>query len=756
MKSILLVIDTSFFGGAERMVMQLISGLSREFDVDLGFVRGANEASRHHSYDVPIRELRDVLFGSYDIIHTHLFLPGLVARLRRVWDARFRWVHTVHYQDYTAQSFPTLRRVLDQHFVFPRADSLVAVSVSVLETLAHHPNSVLVENAIDLSPYRHDFHSEERRSATLRPVLGTVAMHRAEKGLEDLIRAIGELVADYPEILLRVAGDGPLRAHLEQIISDLGLQRHIELVGFVKELNDFYAGLDVYVQPSRSESFGLAVLEAMRFGLPLVATDVGNLPRLLNDGGYGELVERSDEDGGYRIRLAETLKSVLESLPEHSTMSLAGRQYWVKRLSFDRMETAHRGIYEELLAPGICFISPIVTQSTGGIQRQIYLQSREMRRRGYSVFVLQRDDPIFREGPELRGRWSHARFLFTPDLASGRQGSVWERIRGVGFAFLGLFKILPIRHRLAVLHAHQLYSPTLLGVLAKLLLGKKLVVKVTASGELGERGQLHRLPFRRLRLLSFRFIDRVIVLSNQMKMEMVALGFQPDILELIPNSVSLPERPTHRPKSPKAPFRLLFCGRLSREKSLETLLEAGALLGSRGISVEIDLVGRSDPDRDATPALKEAAKRLEGRVPVRFHGYRSDIESFYLDADAFVLPSVSEGMSNALLEALSYGLVCVASDIPENRFLITHGENGLLFHQGSSVALADELERLVNDRANMGSGLMKQLSVAARTTVEERFSVAVVGARLQDLYSGLLSQSRVQRRTSSSNGGIEW
>ena len=109
-------------------------------------------------------------------------------------------------------------------------------------------------------------------------------------------------------------------------------------------------------------------------------------------------------------------------------------------------------------------------------------------------------------------------------------------------------------------------------------------------------------------------------------------------------------------------------------------------------------------------------------------------EALYRGADIFVLPSVSEGMSNALLEAMSYGLLVLASDIPENRSVIQHGKDGLLFRQGDSEDLARKLESLV---ANV-DGSAQRLARAARDTAQRRFSVGAVVDRLEAIYGELV------------------
>ncbi len=735
--SLLVVTLTPEMAGAERIVLQLLARLDDAFLCSLGFLRRASPDTGTIPWMGTKVGLGHILFGSYDIIHSHLFLPGLVVRMRRLWSKRFRWVHTVHYHDYSSLRFGRLKRWLDRVFIFPAADRLVAVSDTVLHSLPALPHSVVVENAIALDPVR-VVDREVVDGHRPRPIIGTVAMFRPEKGIRELILAAEILRRRGLDFAVRIAGDGPLRPELEHLIQERDLGDHVELVGYLSELESFYNSLDIYLQPSVEEGFGLAVLDAMRFGLPIVASRVGNLPRLLGQGDFGLLVNR---DAGFVESLADAVESVQRNPGGYREESRRGLEHWRERIDPGKMAERYTGIFRDLLRPGVCMISPIVTQSTGGLQRQLYLQSRELHRHGYDVFVLQREDPALTDD-QLTEKWEHVRFLSTPDVLRGNPGpgQLPDRVRGLVFVFFGFLQLCRWRHRIALCHAHQLYSPTLVAVLAKLLLGKPVVVKVTASGSLGEMAELGRLPFSRLRKLSFRFIDRLIVLTPEMRKEMIEVGFREDRIDLIPNCVALPADTGETSSTrPDEPYQLLFCGRLSREKSLHTLIQAVDILTRQGRAVRLHLVGGPDPDRDVTDELRAEAGRLHEPSDVIFHGFQESPDRFLRSADAFVLPSQSEGLSNSLLEAISYGLVCVVSDIPQNRFVIEDGVNGLLFRQGSSEDLASRLESLIRDREERGGQMASRLSLAARDAAITRFSAAAIGHRLVDLYELILT-----------------
>jgi glycosyltransferase involved in cell wall biosynthesis len=118
----------------------------------------------------------------------------------------------------------------------------------------------------------------------------------------------------------------------------------------------------------------------------------------------------------------------------------------------------------------------------------------------------------------------------------------------------------------------------------------------------------------------------------------------------------------------------------------------------------------------------------------------NDVPRRLEEADAFVLPSLSEGVSNALLEAMAHGLPCIATDIPGNADLIRDRETGLLVRTGDADALARAMLELAADPA-----LRERLGRAARTLVEERFDMGVIAARYAALYRELAAGARPAR-----------
>jgi glycosyltransferase involved in cell wall biosynthesis len=152
------------------------------------------------------------------------------------------------------------------------------------------PRSVVVlENGVDLERFLQISTGSDSMCEGPRRV-GIVANLRAVKGLDLFVQAAALLAERFPSVRFEIAGDGPERGRLEELLRGHGLLSRLLLRGVVRDIPGFLAGLDVAVLCSRSEGMSNALLEYMAAGRAIVATRVGAAPQLLEDGIHGVLV----------------------------------------------------------------------------------------------------------------------------------------------------------------------------------------------------------------------------------------------------------------------------------------------------------------------------------------------------------------------------------------------------------------------------------------------------------------------------------
>lgn len=132
-------------------------------------------------------------------------------------------------------------------------------------------------------------------------VLGHVGSLREEKAHDVLLQAFALLRVEKPEAKLLLVGDGPLKTQLKQLVETLGLSEAVFFAGERPDVSNLLKAMDIFAFPSRNESLGIALLEAMFIGVPVVATRTGGIPEIVTEGVTGLLVEVEDVEGLYRV-----------------------------------------------------------------------------------------------------------------------------------------------------------------------------------------------------------------------------------------------------------------------------------------------------------------------------------------------------------------------------------------------------------------------------------------------------------------------
>lgn len=198
------------------------------------------------------------------------------------------------------------------------------------------------------------------------------------------------------------------------------------------------------------------------------------------------------------------------------------------------------------------------------------------------------------------------------------------------------------------------------------------------------------------------------------------LKLPPTYLTVIPNAVAA--GPVHQP-TPHPEVIIICVANLKPAKGLPLLLEAFTKIASLR-PMQLWLVGEG-PER--AKLLRQIAN-LPACSRIHFLGAQADVPALLAQSDIFVLPTLIEGMSNALLEAMVAGLPCIISDLPVNQEVVTHRVTGLLFQTNDSASLTASLAQLVDDPA-----LQARLGAAARAHVARQYSVERVSQQWKNL-----------------------
>jgi glycosyltransferase involved in cell wall biosynthesis len=340
-------------GGSERHLLTLLPALA-ERGIETLFIGlddpAWNASDFYGALQVPAtripspRDLDPLLLGRLirhlraDVVHTHLVhadvYGGLAAALRGT-----RLVSTKHNDDpFRLGPFRYVERGLT------RLASRVVTITEALRRFAVEQVGLPAEKletihyGMDELPQPWGENPPDDVPSGVRVLLAVSRLTR-QKGIDVAVRALAALPEDV--VLVVLSSTQEQRSELETLARDLGVARRLFLCGRVPDVAAWLRRADALVHPARWEGFGLAVLEAMLAGLPVVASNVSSLPELVIDGETGLLVPPDDD--------AALARAVLRALADRDRLGAAGRRRAQRDFSVAQMADRTNALYESLL-----------------------------------------------------------------------------------------------------------------------------------------------------------------------------------------------------------------------------------------------------------------------------------------------------------------------------------------------------------------------------------------------------------------------
>ncbi len=353
-------------GGTEGQLLELASRLdSRRFSVLVCSLKGEGPLAR----DMKARGVRVVALdgrGPWDV-RVPFRLAGLLRRERPdILHAFLGWANLAasvigrplgvpviiwSYRDLEVRK--TRVQWLVDRLAVRWADAMTCCSDAVRQFVLAHLDGqerkcVTVHNGVDLESFRSP-RAASRREFGLRdgvPVVGTVArLDEPKKGLAVLLHSLARLAgeASAPPWQLLLVGDGPAREELRDLAAHLGLSGRVVFAGLHRDVASVLPLMDLFVCPSLYEGFGIAVVEAMASGRPVVASATGGITEIVVPGETGLLVPPGDA-----AALAGAIRHLLSHPDQAHAMGARGRQLVREKFSIDTAVQRHQQLYESL------------------------------------------------------------------------------------------------------------------------------------------------------------------------------------------------------------------------------------------------------------------------------------------------------------------------------------------------------------------------------------------------------------------------
>lgn len=362
---ILHISSAKTFGGGERHFVDLTRELSARGHEIYVALRPTNEWQDRLSFLPGDRFLHVSIRNSFGMFSARRIASFVAAN-------NIEMIHAHVARDYVAASVAArsagdVPLVLTRHVLFPmksfhrfalrNVNAAIAVSSAVRDQLERifPPHKVhTISNGIDLAAT-----TEEERSAWGRefrafhtipmdcPVVSTIGELKVLKGQRDFVLAANEVVKRQPDCRFVVAGvdntiDKSFRRELKRLVRVLGMEQNFIWLDWLEDTRPLLAASDIFVSPSHSESFGLAILDAMIAGCPSVATMTGGAIELITDA--KALVPVKDP-----LSLADTILWYLENDTDRHKLARDLHAAAIERFSLKKMVDATEGLYKSLL-----------------------------------------------------------------------------------------------------------------------------------------------------------------------------------------------------------------------------------------------------------------------------------------------------------------------------------------------------------------------------------------------------------------------
>ena len=292
-----------------------------------------------------------VLTWRPDILHVHSFWPDLLVTKHLY--PMVPVVHTAHESLFLMMAEqPSYHRRL--RFIMSSVDGVIGPSNELLHVARGFGvptgRSIFLPNGVDSERFSPSVHGVVRERYRISPSTKVVLCPRRlvpKNGVNFLIEGIPTILRIHPDTIFVIVGEGPERAALESQTRELRVQDKVVFAGGISndEINGYYAGADLVMLPSLKEATSISALEAMSCAKPVVASNVGGLPYLVEDGVTGSLVPPADAQA-----LATAVSELLSDPERRNEMGAAARSRVLSELTWDHIARRTSEFYSQVLS----------------------------------------------------------------------------------------------------------------------------------------------------------------------------------------------------------------------------------------------------------------------------------------------------------------------------------------------------------------------------------------------------------------------
>ena len=749
------VIESLEHGGAEAVVVDLANSCSGDHEITICCLKRRGdladrldpnvglvclERGEGNDFTLPWRIAREARRHDIEMLHSHswgVFLETVAAS----WLTGSRSVHTVHGpylkhgKSLAQRARARLRRSLER-LAARRVEGIACVAASVREFVTHEmrlPTKVsVIHNGIPdyVAPSPSPPAQDARR-------LVSVGRLAAVKSYDVLLRAFAQISHNRPRLRLTLVGDGPERENLERLAERLCVSSSVDFVGFRDDVADLLAEQDMFVLSSQHEGISIAILEAMRAGLPVVATRVGGVPDTVVDGVTGVLVPPDDARS-----MAATIDRLLECPSGLRSIGAAGRAVQQRQFSLERMREQYLELYGAGSPPAVSIESELDqvgrplrilyhhrTQGRGAEGVHIASIVGALGDMGHQVTVLGPPgvDPMATAGAApvdkaaVRTRGATSVWKLISRYAPGWIFEIAE----IGYNVLAWWRLRQAWQQGEYDLIYERYAFYLVaGARFASRRGVPFVLEANEVNGLDERARPQSMPqlCGRFEADLFRRCTGVLAVSSYLRWRIVRRGVHPQRVRVVPNAINpaaacRTNLRDDRVRELRQQYGLNgrtvvgFAGWFDHWDRLDLLLAAVQRLAPQNPNLVAMFIG----DGPEAPQLVEMARSMGVDGHVIFTGAvpRDQMNDHLALLDAAVLPHSNRfGSPVVLFEFMAQGLPIVAPRLDPITDVLRDGVTGMLFEPLDLEQMVDAIAAVLES-----AELRRRLSETARHRV---------------------------------------
>lgn len=364
---ILHLIPNLGIGGTEKTILELCRGLDKNrFQNFVAAIKSEGEtAERLKRIPVPVTALHSaegflpglldlprvvfkisqlILKIEPDIVHTWLTRANVVGRLAALLVHHPRTISSLRVME-SEKQYHLWAEYLTQMLCNAVTVNCTALEKFAVEKIWIPKNKVvLIFNGIQIPPSPLAGEGRVRDGSDF--LIGSIGRLHAQKGMDIFIRAAQIVLKQFPDFKFVVAGDGPEKQSLQKLAHNLGIESQVKFCGWVHPSADFLKTLNIFVLTSRWEGMPNVILEAMALKIPVVATEVGGVPDLIENEKSGLLVESKNTDA-----CAEAMLRLIQQPALRQQFTKNAFQRVSEKFSLKQMIQSYESLYESLV-PG--------------------------------------------------------------------------------------------------------------------------------------------------------------------------------------------------------------------------------------------------------------------------------------------------------------------------------------------------------------------------------------------------------------------